>query len=162
MLQEGGHHARFLRERRNPMPRSMRLLARYSLAGALLLLLVSGLFWLAVPGAQAGGAGGRRAGALPAKGAAAQSTLQPTAQAQPQATPTDPAAYANANDPATALLILAGVVLAGAAIILLTIGIISGRAGERAETQGRGQPVDAPKPAGGELTDGRAGPLSAE
>ncbi len=58
--------------------------------------------------------------------------LAPTPPGGPQATPTDPAAYANATDPANALLIFMAVLLVLVGAIVITIGVLSARANERA------------------------------
>lgn len=58
--------------------------------------------------------------------------LAPTPPGGPPATPTDPAAYANATDPANALLIIMAVLLVLIGAIVITIGVLSARANDRA------------------------------
>jgi heme/copper-type cytochrome/quinol oxidase subunit 2 len=58
--------------------------------------------------------------------------LAPTSPGGPQPTPTDPAAYANATDPANALLIMMAVLLLLVGVIVITIGVLSARANDRA------------------------------
>ncbi len=124
------------------MPSTARLLLRWALVSACLLLLTAGVLWRTAAGARAGTAASTHTIATRQATAGAGATPGKTSQSTPPATvaveiPPNPATPPSPNegDPANALLLLVGLVLLTGAILVITIGVRSARAQERAEEQ---------------------------